>query len=239
MANANSPRNRLHRLLAPLEERLQQHLGVALAAQPVAQAASSDLQLPVVEDLAVVAEHPPAVGRVPGLHCTLPVHDPQPLGAGQQAGPLSGLSTVAARGERAEHLAEQAVGHAPGPGSARCRTSGARPAPAGDRDQPRAAVRRRARRHTCQAWPSSMTLTSPASLPLQQHRLQRPIGPEPAEPGHLDVRRVADAVRAGQQRRRSRGRAAGAGARRCGPGWSPTAAGCRAAASRRTRRRSG
>ena len=46
------------------------------------------------------------------------------------------------------------------------------------------------RTHTCQAWPSSMTLTSPGVLPLEQHRLQHPVGAELAEPGHLDVGRV-------------------------------------------------
>src|SRR5450432_79274 len=40
----------------------------------------------------------------------------------------------------------------------------------------------------------------PGGLALQQHLLQGGLGAEPAEPRHLHVRRVAHAVRAGQQR---------------------------------------
>jgi hypothetical protein len=64
----------------------------------------------VVEDLAVVAEHPLTVGGHPGLHRPVPVDDPQPLGAGQQvAGDGAGqlLAHLAARRERAEHPVEQ------------------------------------------------------------------------------------------------------------------------------------
>ena len=46
----------------------------------------------------------------PGLHGAVPVHDGQPLGAGQQAGPLGDLEPLPARGQRREHLAEHAGG---------------------------------------------------------------------------------------------------------------------------------
>ena len=150
------------RARAPFEEGLQHHLGVAVGAQPVAQAGELGLEHPVVEDLAVVAEHPPAVGRGEGLDRPLGVHDPQPLGAGQQPPGRQGLLHLAARGQRGEHLAEDlavraraederdaAHGVSSMPGAVAAVPSASRPAAAG-------------LRHRCHVWPSSMALTSPA-----------------------------------------------------------------------------
>ena len=98
------------RARAPLQEGLQHHLGVAVGAQPVAQAGQLGLEDPVIEDLAVVAEHPPAVGRGEGLDGPLGVHDAQPLGAGQQPLGQQGLLHLAAGRQRADHRAGRSRG---------------------------------------------------------------------------------------------------------------------------------
>ena len=115
-------------------------------------------------------------------------------------GRAAGLPALAARGQRRQHLGEH------GPSGQRGRAEDERDAahrpvspPSGRRrDQPRAVADAGPQAHV-----PGLALVDhvdvPDRLPVQQHLLQGAMRPEPAEPRHLDVGRVADAVRAGQQ----------------------------------------
>jgi hypothetical protein len=94
-------------VLAPFQECLQHHFGVAGAAQLVAQTLELGAELPVVEDLAVVTQGPLPVGRGPGLHGAVPVHDLQSLGPEQEAVLAQCLLHVAPGGDGHQHLVEQ------------------------------------------------------------------------------------------------------------------------------------
>ena len=102
-----------HGLLAPAGEGGEHDGGVAAAGR----AGKPRGQVPVVEQLAVVAQHVPAVGRGPRLHGGVPVDDPQPLGAGQQARSAADLQALAARRERGQHPPEHLVGAGPDGGA--------------------------------------------------------------------------------------------------------------------------
>jgi hypothetical protein len=100
------------RVLAPLQKRFQRELGVAFAAQLATQAEQLRPQLPVVEDLAVVAEQPAAVLRQPGLDRAIAIDDAQPLGARQQAVVAQRFLDLAPRRQQVQHLPEQRTGAA-------------------------------------------------------------------------------------------------------------------------------
>ena len=167
------------------------------AAELVAERAQLGAQRAVVVDLAVVAEQPAAVGREPRLDRPGRIDDPQPLRPGQQA-------DRPARPPRPRPAVEQrrASGRTqPRSGevrrSARCRTRsvGCR---AGDCGLARP-LTRSGRRQTCQAWPSSMTLTSPARCRSSSSPRSSRCAWNRRYHCHLDVGGVADAVRARQQ----------------------------------------
>ena len=157
----------------------------------------------------------------------------QPLGAGQQAGPLGEASSRSPRGASAASISpEHPGGNHRGPATSamphiRCPC----PAPvARDRDEPRAVGHAGPQAHV-----PGLALVDdvdvPAALVLQQDRLERVDAPQTGgtRPSRCPPRSRRSASWAAA--RRSRGRAAAADARRCGPGWSPTAAGCPARAS--------
>jgi len=70
--------------------------GVAGAAQLVPECGQLIAELPIVEDLTVVTERPPAIGRYPWLHGVFTVDDLEPLGAEHLTGFAQGLLDVAA-----------------------------------------------------------------------------------------------------------------------------------------------
>src|ERR1019366_6571878 len=135
-------------------------LGVAVAAQLPAERAKFRPQLAVVEDLAVVAEQPAAIRRVPRLDRALPVYDRKPLRAGQQAIAREGFGKLAARSQRLNHCLEDRPG---GPGAENEGDAAHRQPPSSASKARRSSGTAAGLMQTCHAWPSSITLTSPAA----------------------------------------------------------------------------
>ena len=160
ITKANSPRSRRTAPSPHCRNAVEQDLGVAGGAEVTAEDGELGAQLAVVEDLAVVAEQPPAVGRYPRLdraprstirsRCVPAsrssahrVSSTSPRGASEP----SILRNVAGVGTRSEDERDAAHGYRPP-------ISASKP-----RRKPAAAA---GLTHTCQACPSSMTLMSPA-----------------------------------------------------------------------------
>src|SRR6266567_4120396 len=155
-------------------------------------------QFAVVEDLAVVAEQPALVRRDPRLARPLRVDDAQPLRSGEQPVAEADLLGVAARPQRVEHLAEHGrAGALPG--------DQGYPAHRGSVARARRGKLARVAGHVgTQAHVPRLAFVDDVdlvlALPVEQQPAQDAVRTEPAVPLHLDVGRVADAVRARQQR---------------------------------------
>src|SRR5262249_46440196 len=168
----------VHCCVAPLEEGLKHHFGVAVAAQRVAEAGELCPKRAKVVNLAVVANRPAAVRGAPRLYGPLAIDYLEPLSAELVPSLAERLPHFSALRDPVQHRFED-------------QRIGARPHNKGNtahiEDPSCGCYRARSwpsytacssshangLTHKCQAWPSSMTLSWPASWRSKRNRASK------------------------------------------------------------------